>query len=69
MNTAQNTLRIIFRVYSTHFNEYSTKLGNNIYNMGKTAVALSVIWYAVLLILCIAGMLSSTYSSFLYFQF
>ena len=46
-----------------------TKLGNNIYNMGKTAVALSVIWYAVLLILCIAGMLSSTYSSFLYFQF
>ena len=46
-----------------------TKLGNNVYHWGKTAVALSVIWYALLLILCIAGMMSSTYSSFLYFQF
>ena len=26
-------------------------------------------WFAVLLILCIAGMMSSTYSAFLYFQF
>ena len=46
-----------------------TKLGNRIYNMGKNAVAVSVVWYAVLLLLCIAGMMSSTYSSFLYFQF
>ena len=46
-----------------------TRLGSNVYHLGKTAVALSVIWYAALLILCIAGMLSSTYSSFLYFQF
>ena len=46
-----------------------TRLGSNVYHMGKTAAALSVVWYAVLLILCVAGMLSSTYSSFLYFQF
>ena len=45
------------------------KLGSNVYHMGKSAVALSVIWFGLLLILCIAGMLSSTYSSFLYFQF
>ena len=45
------------------------QLGNNVYRSGKNAVALSVLWFAVLLILCIAGMLSSTYSSFLYFQF
>lgn len=29
----------------------------------------SVLWFALLLVLCIAGMTSSTYSSFLYFQF
>ena len=45
------------------------RLGSNVYHLGKTAVALSVLWYAAVLILCIAGMLSSTYSSFLYFQF
>ena len=45
------------------------KLGNNVYHWGKTAVALSVLWFGLLLILCIAGMMSSTYSSFLYFQF
>ena len=45
------------------------KLGSRIYNMGKNAVALSVVWFAVILLLCIAGMMSSTYSSFLYFQF
>ena len=32
-------------------------------------IYLSVVWFAILLILCIAGMMSSTYSSFLYFQF
>ena len=45
------------------------RLGNNVYNMGRTATGLSVIWFGVLLMLCIAGMMSSTYSSFLYFQF
>ena len=45
------------------------KLGNNVYHWGKTAVTLSVLWFGLLLILCIAGMMSSTYSSFLYFQF
>ena len=46
-----------------------SRLGSNVYRMGKGAVAVSVIWFAALLVLCIAGMLSSTYSSFLYFQF
>ena len=45
------------------------RLGGNVYRSGKNAVALSVLWFALLLVLCIAGMLSSTYSSFLYFQF
>ena len=44
-------------------------LGSNIYHGKKNAVVLSVIWFALLLLLCIAGMMSSTYSSFLYFQF
>jgi len=35
----------------------------------KRPVYVSLAWYAVLLALCIAGMMSSTYSSFLYFQF
>ena len=47
-----------------------TKLGCRIYyRKSKTAVVLSVIWFALLLALCIAGMMSSTYSTFLYFQF
>ena len=45
------------------------RLGSRIYRKGRTTVALSVIWFALLLALCIAGMMSSTYSSFLYFQF
>lgn len=40
-----------------------------VYRSGKRAVLRSVIWFAVLLLLCIAGMMQSTYSSFLYFQF
>ena len=49
-------------------------LGSNLGNKllkgkGKTMVWLSVVWFALLLVLCIAGMMSSTYSSFLYFQF
>jgi len=45
------------------------RLGSQVYRSGKNAVMLSVLWFALLLVLCIAGMLSSTYSSFLYFQF
>lgn len=35
----------------------------------KLPVYASVVAYALMLVLCIAGMMSSTYSSFLYFQF
>lgn len=35
----------------------------------RLPIYLSVLWFGVLLLLCIAGMMSSTYSSFLYFQF
>ena len=46
------------------------KKGNDLLRgTSKIPVYLSVAWFAVLLILCIAGMMSSTYSSFLYFQF
>ena len=46
------------------------KLANNLLRKdNKLPVYLSVVWFAVLLVLCIAGMMSSTYSSFLYFQF
>ena len=45
------------------------RLGSNIYRARRNTVVLSVMWFAVLLMLCIAGMMSSTYSSFLYFQF
>ena len=46
------------------------KQGNNLLkSSSKVPVYLSFAWFAVLLILCIAGMMSSTYSSFLYFQF
>lgn len=44
--------------------------GNNLLKgTSKVPVYLSIVWFALLLILCIAGMMSSTYSSFLYFQF
>ena len=46
-----------------------TKLGSRIYRKNGIAIPLSVIFFAVLMLLCIAGMMSSTYSSFLYFQF
>ena len=49
---------------------FASKQGNNLLRgKGKLMVYLSVVWFAVLLVLCIAGMMSSTYSSFLYFQF
>lgn len=46
-----------------------TRLASNIYKGGQIPVMLSIVWFAALLLLCIAGMMSSTYSSFLYFQF
>ncbi len=46
------------------------RLGSLVYRgTSKLPATLSVIWFALLLVLCIAGMTSSTYSSFLYFQF
>ena len=46
------------------------RLGSLVYRgASKLPATLSVIWFALLLVLCIAGMTSSTYSSFLYFQF
>lgn len=45
------------------------KLGNGLLYGSRRSVYLSMVWYAVLLMLCIAGMMVSTYSSFLYFQF
>ena len=44
-------------------------VGSNVYRGGKLPVALSVVWFGVLLVLCIAGMMTGTYSTFLYFQF
>jgi len=44
------------------------RLGNLVYRKEKM-VLISIAWFAVLLVLCIAGMMSSTYSTFLYFQF
>ena len=45
------------------------RLGSQIYRYRKPAMIASCLWFALLLILCIAGMTGSTYSSFLYFQF
>lgn len=46
------------------------RIGNGLMNQsGRLPVYLSVAWFAVLLVLCIAGMMSGTYSTFLYFQF
>ena len=45
-------------------------LGNKLLKKkSKLPIYLSVVWFAILLIACIAGMMSSTYSTFLYFQF
>ena len=49
---------------------FAARQGNKLLKSGnKVPVYVSVVWFALLLILCIAGMMSSTYSSFLYFQF
>jgi len=45
------------------------KLGNMTLKKPQWPVYVSVVWFAALLFLCIAGMMVSTYSSFLYFQF
>ena len=45
------------------------KLAARVYKGSQTPVMVSIVWFALLLALCIAGMMSSTYSSFLYFQF
>lgn len=46
------------------------KLGNELLKKdSRVPVYVSVAWFALLLILCIAGMMSGTYSSFLYFAF
>ena len=46
-----------------------TRIGGRISRMGPVGAVFSAIWWALLLCLCIAGMMRSTYSSFLYFQF
>ncbi len=46
------------------------KKGNDLLRgTSKVPVYVSIAWFTALLILCIAGMMVSTYSSFLYFQF
>ncbi|MBQ3488059.1 MAG: MBOAT family protein, partial [Clostridia bacterium] len=45
------------------------KFGNLILKRAKWPVYVTVAWFALLFFLCIAGMMVSTYSSFLYFQF
>ena len=47
----------------------ATKLGNLVLKKPKWPVYVTVAWFALLIFLCIAGMMVSTYSSFLYFQF
>ena len=44
-------------------------VGGNVYRGRKLPVALSVVWFGMLLVLSIAGMMTGTYSTFLYFQF
>lgn len=47
-----------------------SRIGMTIYHRsGRTVMAGSLLFFGLLLLLCIAGMISSTYSSFLYFQF
>lgn len=44
-------------------------VGAQIYRGKPVVVTASVVWFGILLALCIAGMLSGTYSTFLYAQF
>ena len=47
----------------------ASKIGNLVLKKPKWPVYVTVAWFALLIFLCIAGMMVSTYSSFLYFQF
>lgn len=44
-------------------------IGASFCRSGRGAAVFSVLYYALLLLLCIAAMINSSYSSFLYFQF
>ena len=46
-----------------------SRLGSIVYRKGKGAVAISAVYFLLILVLCIASMMNDTYSSFLYFQF
>ena len=48
---------------------YGCRFGNRFYRMGRTASVLSSVYFIVLLVFCVASMVSGTYSSFLYAQF
>ncbi len=45
------------------------RLGNMMLRTKRWPVYVSAVWFAVLFLLCVAGMMVSTYSTFLYFQF
>jgi len=47
----------------------ATRIGNLVLRKRQWPVYVTVAWFALLIFLCIAGMMVSTYSSFLYFQF
>ena len=44
-------------------------IGRRLTQRGRAWIPLSLVYYAALLLLCIAGMMNDTYSAFLYFQF
>ena len=44
-------------------------IGRCLTQRGRAWIPLSLVYYAALLLLCIAGMMNDTYSAFLYFQF
>lgn len=48
---------------------YGCRIGNRVFLAGRTASVVSSVYFIVLLLLCIAGMMSGTYASFLYAQF
>ena len=45
------------------------RIGNRLLQRGKAARVLSILFFAALLVLCIASLMNDTYSSFLYFKF
>ena len=49
---------------------FVTRFFSKLYNRkGNLAVILSVVFFGLLLLLCVASMMNDTYSTFLYFQF